>query len=548
MISSFPNYDKGILESQPPDFVSDAGSSEGALTRDESDACGLSPNSALRAAEFTGLASSGPPQLLEQQLSPKVSLRRHAGIIDKDLGVSDIHAAEIQKDIKELGKYDRENLDIPTSKGKEGDRGIIKLSPAKIYELTSTSESLPLRAASVSPTQESIYAVGSCEINQENPLRSTPSERQPFYGDRRFSSSKSRAGSIVVTPRNEMTENLTTPVPLSARILEYGSRPHLKSRTISTPQVQGIHASSKTDGSKQYPLPPQSPKFAKSVVALSPLQISEGRPGKNTSSEDPMPSPMPLSIPAPPFSLPTYLQLELSSNRPSPLYIHRSATTDFPYESSRVKIERLKNVFLLPFQLEQVLWFGALACLDAWLFSFTILPLRFIKALSILFHSWGINLWKEFRHVSGFIYHGTGRWWRRRWQPYDRAKNRKTSMKSEASSTNSRLLNSCANENSSASHSHPEPDRTSSNSQKKKRYSSKSTPSALLPDHKADILKGFLILISCTILMYFDASRMYHGIRGQAAIKLYVIYNVLEVSIQLKPLPANSLLNVKLGV
>ncbi|GAB7363454.1 hypothetical protein MBLNU230_g3727t1 [Neophaeotheca triangularis] len=29
--------------------------------------------------------------------------------------------------------------------------------------------------------------------------------------------------------------------------------------------------------------------------------------------------------------------------------------------------------------------------------------------------------------------------------------------------------------------------------------------------------------------MYFDASRMYHSIRGQAAIKLYVIYNVLEV-------------------
>lgn len=29
--------------------------------------------------------------------------------------------------------------------------------------------------------------------------------------------------------------------------------------------------------------------------------------------------------------------------------------------------------------------------------------------------------------------------------------------------------------------------------------------------------------------MWFDASRMYHSIRGQAAIKLYVIYNVLEV-------------------
>ena len=29
--------------------------------------------------------------------------------------------------------------------------------------------------------------------------------------------------------------------------------------------------------------------------------------------------------------------------------------------------------------------------------------------------------------------------------------------------------------------------------------------------------------------MWFDASRMYHSIRGQSAIKLYVIYNVLEV-------------------
>lgn len=31
------------------------------------------------------------------------------------------------------------------------------------------------------------------------------------------------------------------------------------------------------------------------------------------------------------------------------------------------------------------------------------------------------------------------------------------------------------------------------------------------------------------MLTWFDASRMYHSIRGQAAIKLYVIYNVLEV-------------------
>jgi hypothetical protein len=34
---------------------------------------------------------------------------------------------------------------------------------------------------------------------------------------------------------------------------------------------------------------------------------------------------------------------------------------------------------------------------------------------------------------------------------------------------------------------------------------------------------------SCFILLRFDASKMYHNIRGQSAIKLYVIYNVLEV-------------------
>ena len=38
-----------------------------------------------------------------------------------------------------------------------------------------------------------------------------------------------------------------------------------------------------------------------------------------------------------------------------------------------------------------------------------------------------------------------------------------------------------------------------------------------------------LVLAACYALMWFDASRMYHSIRGQSAIKLYVIYNVLEV-------------------
>ena len=58
----------------------------------------------------------------------------------------------------------------------------------------------------------------------------------------------------------------------------------------------------------------------------------------------------------------------------------------------------------------------------------------------------------------------------------------------------------------------------------------RSIPSTLTAYHKGDILQGLVIIFSCFFLMQLDASRMYHSIRGQAAMKLYVIYNVLEVS------------------
>lgn len=48
--------------------------------------------------------------------------------------------------------------------------------------------------------------------------------------------------------------------------------------------------------------------------------------------------------------------------------------------------------------------------------------------------------------------------------------------------------------------------------------------------HKCDIAKGVLVLLASVILQRItDASRMYHSVRGQETIKLYVIFNVLEV-------------------
>jgi hypothetical protein len=260
-----------------------------------------------------------------------------------------------------------------------------------------------------------------------------------------------------------------------------------------------------------------------------------------------MPSPMPKTIPLPSMSLPTYLQLELSSHRPSPLYIHRSRTSDFPYESSLVKIERLLNFLLLPPQLEQVLWFGTFACLDAWLYTFTILPLRLFKSFYILGQSWAANILTEIQFVSSFIYTGTGRMWRRRRTRGNSASTTKSDGQSSASTIK---LDGSGSALSEAHEKTESVDVVASvrDADEKRRLSlknrsttdemsrkvrrhrrTKSVPSALLPGDKADILKGLLIITTCLILMRLDASRMYHWIRGQAAMKLYVIYNVLEV-------------------
>lgn len=49
--------------------------------------------------------------------------------------------------------------------------------------------------------------------------------------------------------------------------------------------------------------------------------------------------------------------------------------------------------------------------------------------------------------------------------------------------------------------------------------------------HKCDLTKALMIMATLIILnKTTDASKMYHSVRGQETIKLYVIFNVLEVS------------------
>lgn len=45
----------------------------------------------------------------------------------------------------------------------------------------------------------------------------------------------------------------------------------------------------------------------------------------------------------------------------------------------------------------------------------------------------------------------------------------------------------------------------------------------LRPDEAVDLTRGFILLATCALLSRFDVSKIYHSIRGQAMIKLYVI-------------------------
>ena len=60
----------------------------------------------------------------------------------------------------------------------------------------------------------------------------------------------------------------------------------------------------------------------------------------------------------------------------------------------------------------------------------------------------------------------------------------------------------------------------------------------LPPSQKADILRALLLVASVFILSPLtDASKIYHSIRGQDTIKLYVIFNALEVCETLSLVP-----------
>nr|KAJ3420965.1 hypothetical protein HK105_004823 [Polyrhizophydium stewartii] len=170
------------------------------------------------------------------------------------------------------------------------------------------------------------------------------------------------------------------------------------------------------------PLPSNSPTRHRSTSMLSQqLARYEGIPERPAAT---------LESPSFMGSLWEYVKGELTSS-------------DFE-ESQDFKTERIRNFLSVPRELEKLLFFGYLICLDSFLYIFTILPLRMV-----------IALWS----MLGWCFGGP----------------------------------------------------------------------SLKPAQKTDLVKGALVGICSYLLQYFDASRLYHAVRGQALIKLYVIFNVLEI-------------------
>lgn len=417
---------------------------------------------------------------------------------------------------------------------------VLKLSPRQMQELTSEAASIPIRAATpiLEDAREGETPSDDADV-EDSKILGVVLER-PIDLHSAKQRDKIRRGSRS-RERKHDTELVIVKTP--AGDLRNG-RPIMTSRSVTTPTLPRRRHS--TSRSRTHTQPQDADERKSGRHAPSPLDLEhkERQPKptqherrKETREIRDLFSPMHTQLPLPPMSMPTFLSLELSASRPSPLYIYRPANDDFPYESSELKYERLLNFMRIPAKIEGILAFGALACLDAWMHTLTILPLRFLLAIGILVKWWGSVIIKEARDIWTFIYDGLPRFWRRRGQgdaptpvPATPAEEEQPSLSRKSSAQNTNTNRPKGDMSTTFKFPEVKDARTRRGRNSRFRHRrTKSTPSALLPSHKADILKGLLIVASCVVLMGFDASRMYHGIRGQSAIKLYVIYNLLEV-------------------
>lgn len=137
-------------------------------------------------------------------------------------------------------------------------------------------------------------------------------------------------------------------------------------------------------------------------------------------------------------------------------YLYIELTRGYWLEHDQVRFtERRKRVYAfihIPIEIEKFITYGFFQCVDVFLFIFTFLPLRFLRA------------------IFKFCFRG--------------------------------CLTSCFSKS----------DRV------------------LDPAEICDLLKAIVLVTCCVLMNYIDVSMMYHVIRGQTVIKLYIFYNMLDIA------------------
>ncbi|KAI0004411.1 DUF747-domain-containing protein [Xylariaceae sp. FL0662B] len=432
------------------------------------------------------------------------------------------------------------------SVAKKGSReSVRKLSASQMQALTSSPDSLPIAIVPLQRKPNGIEYPMSASVAETVSRPSMADQLNSGLGLRASAMEKDRpisAKSELVDSKEDVPRNLANVKrPAASRTL---STPPINRRPASGPPLTTPNVTRRNSFN---PLA-RPPPLSIDINGSNPQPSVTPKPAR---VDPPPPSPLLPAIPLPPMSLPTHLQLELAGQRPSPLYIYQPHSADIPYESSAVKFERLLNVLLLPPSLEQVLYFGTMACLDAWLYTFTILPMRFLIAVGVLGRWWAYVIGKEVRWVVGFVWQGTWRLWQRgrrgRAQSRNRADSSQATSEADRSQSRPKENGSGVQPNGAPRHrnvsdaldnarlhgngngvfhppKHPIPRPGGFRHRR-----TKSMPSNLTSYHKADLLQGAILICSSMALMNLDASRMYHSIRAQSSMKLYVIYNMLEV-------------------
>ncbi|KAK0550120.1 hypothetical protein OC846_003074 [Tilletia horrida] len=172
---------------------------------------------------------------------------------------------------------------------------------------------------------------------------------------------------VTASPRSQPTETVAV---VSAVKSEYDDR-------IPTKQEHPSNAlpSQPQPAPEQPPLPPKPSAVPNGNHTLSASTRSATQPSQS------VPAPRRRSSPYPsrPFlSLWDYLREEVLA-------------TEFD-TTQEIKWERVSNFMAVPFAVEKIMFFGMAVCLDSFLYTFTILPLRFCVAITRLCKNYSLRV------------------------------------------------------------------------------------------------------------------------------------------------------------